>query len=163
MIRLPEMRVHDLETQAPSSPAAAPRAVQFPRAISTLRFVGYVAFVTTGCFAWYCGRFAVSTPVLGMCGVLLRSQAELRQPLRGRELLYIVVGMVVFVGVLGFLIEGSTPYLSKVLTKERFDAFGMHPASIATAWILLVYAGAMTWRGQLESREARSVDGTRKQ
>lgn len=136
------------------TPAVQPPPTK-PSAISTLRFVVYIGLVTTACIAWYERRFAISTPLLAMCGVLLYPKAELLSPVRGKHLLLGVTVAVVAITATGFLIQYAAPWVSSVVTEEQFDAIGVHPVTIASGWLLMVYAGAARWRRQLEARAAR--------
>jgi hypothetical protein len=64
------------------------------------------------------------------------------------------VAVVAVIGVIGLLVNWLTPYVSKFVTKEQFEAIGVHPVSITIAWLALVYVGSLAWRRQLQSRDA---------
>ena len=112
--------------------------------------------VTAACLAWQQGKFWFATPAICISGILLRPQAELQAPVKVK--LVLIATLLIFVGIagVGLLVNLAIPFTSKLVTKEQFDAIGMHPAFIALAWLALVYVGSFAWWRQLKVRYGRA-------
>jgi len=130
-------------------------ASSLPTAISPLRFVAWIAVVTAGCLAWYERKYMISTPVMAMNWVLLRPRAELLKPLSPTRssFLGIAVGLGVILGLVSLIFLVAT-YVSPHVDPAMAERLATHPVSIGTAWFLVLYIGATTWKRQVAPRDA---------
>jgi hypothetical protein len=126
-----------------------------PTAVSSLRFVVWIAVVTAGCLAWYGHRYAISTPTLGMNWVLLRPRSELFGSVvpKNSSIPSLVVGVGVALGVIS-LIHWLGEFISSHVDPITAERIGTHPATIGSAWFLVLYAGARAWKRQVVGRDA---------
>jgi hypothetical protein len=130
-------------------------ASPLPTAISALRFVAWIAVVTAGCLAWYERKYMISTPVMGMNWVLLRPRSELLKPVSPTRssLLGVAVGLGLLLGLVNLIFLVVT-YVSPHVDPAVAERLATHPVSIGTAWFLVLYVGATTWKRQVAPRDA---------